>query len=271
LGEERYHPTEIRDDVEIDRLAKQASIFDPNTIRHLETIGVSEGWKCLEVGAGEGSIAKWLSSRVGPAGRVVATDINTKFLNRITISNLEIRQHNILKDELEEDYYDLVHCRKLLIHLPEPEKAVRRMADALGPGGWLLIEEDDWGSVISATVTDPYANPFTDAWVAWVDSLRKRGLVDYYFGRQVRGLVEGLGFTDVGQDGWTCILRGGDPFALMYGEACQRIVKPMIAEGILTQEQYETIQRGFVDSSLNIPWYTLFSAWGKKPVGERRN
>jgi hypothetical protein len=145
------------------------------------------------------------------------------------------------------------------------------MADAVRPGGWLLIEEDDWGSVISATVTDPYANPFTDAWVAWVDSLRKRGLVDYYFGRQVRGLVEGLGFTDVGQDGWTCILRGGDPFALMYGEACQRIVKPMIAEGILTQEQYETIQRGFVDSSLNIPWYTLFSAWGKKPVGERRN
>jgi hypothetical protein len=42
------------------RFAALAAIFDPGTIRHLQDIGISEGWRCLEVGAGGGSIAKWL-------------------------------------------------------------------------------------------------------------------------------------------------------------------------------------------------------------------
>jgi tRNA A58 N-methylase Trm61 len=76
------------------------------TIRHLETIGVAEGRRCLEVGAGSGSIAQWLSDRVGPTGKVVATDINLRFLNQINVPNVEIRRHDILKDELERNHYD---------------------------------------------------------------------------------------------------------------------------------------------------------------------
>jgi tRNA A58 N-methylase Trm61 len=117
LGEERYvHPTE-KDDVELSRLTAQADILDPVTIRHLKTIGVAEGWKCLEVGAGAGSIAQWLTSRVGPTGKVVATDIDLRFLSRISAPNIEVRRHNILKDDLETGHYDLAHCRLLLMHL----------------------------------------------------------------------------------------------------------------------------------------------------------
>jgi ubiquinone/menaquinone biosynthesis C-methylase UbiE len=63
----------------------QASIFDPNTFRYFETIGVAEGWKCLEVNVGAGSVAQWFSSRVGLTGKVVATDIDMRFLNRISV------------------------------------------------------------------------------------------------------------------------------------------------------------------------------------------
>jgi tRNA A58 N-methylase Trm61 len=69
LGEERYLYSDKKDEVEFNRLTLQASIIDPVTTRHLETIGVAEGWKCLEVGAGAGSIAQWLSKRVGPSGK----------------------------------------------------------------------------------------------------------------------------------------------------------------------------------------------------------
>jgi hypothetical protein len=64
LGEHRYLHSDEKDDEELSRLRIQERIIDPNTIRYLETIGVREGWKCLEVGAGTGSIARWLSSRV---------------------------------------------------------------------------------------------------------------------------------------------------------------------------------------------------------------
>jgi tRNA A58 N-methylase Trm61 len=98
MSEHKYIYSAQKDDVELERLGLQAGVIDPVTIRHLETIGVSDGWKCLEVGAGTGSIAQWLSTKVGTAGKVVATDINTGFLSRIAAPNIEIRRHDILKD-----------------------------------------------------------------------------------------------------------------------------------------------------------------------------
>jgi ubiquinone/menaquinone biosynthesis C-methylase UbiE len=69
-----------------------------------------------------------LISRVGPTGKVVATDIDIRFLQLLAAPNIEVRRHDILKDELEKGVYDLVQCRKLLHNLPEPEKALKRMA-----------------------------------------------------------------------------------------------------------------------------------------------
>jgi ubiquinone/menaquinone biosynthesis C-methylase UbiE len=215
LGEEQYFRLK-QDDEELERLRIQANIYDPVTIRGLERLCVRQGWKCLEVGAGPGTIVEWLSSEVGDSGKIVATDIDVKFLNRLSAPNLEIRRHDVLKDDLEEGLYDLVHSRKLLHHFSEPEKAVKRMAAAVRPGGWLLLEEDDHGSVLSVDVTNPSATSFRTIYGAVVDYYRKKGIVDFYFGRRVRGLVEQLGFIDVGQEGWTSMLRGGDPMADLY-------------------------------------------------------
>ena len=65
------------------RMAALPALYDPGTIRHLTELGVGEGWRCAEIGFGSGSIAEWLSRRVGPTGHVVATDIETKFLGPV--------------------------------------------------------------------------------------------------------------------------------------------------------------------------------------------
>ena len=54
------------------RLMALADVHDPGTIRHLAARGVQEGWICLEVGAGLGTITRWLSgvwARAWPRGR----------------------------------------------------------------------------------------------------------------------------------------------------------------------------------------------------------
>jgi SAM-dependent methyltransferase len=265
MSEHRYVHSVEKDQVELSRLSLQASIVDPVTIRHLETIGVSEGWRCLEVGAGAGSVAQWLSSRVGSAGRVVATDIDLRFLSRITASNLEIRRHDILRDELEKSHYDLVHCRKVLEHLPDAERALRKMADAVCPGGWLLVEEDDHGSRLSVDVTNPSPTPFGTAAKAILDTYRKSGMLDPYFGRRVRGLVEHLGFVDVAQEGWTCMVRGGDPVAQLEAAGLPAV----LAAGLFTKEQYELANHVFQDPTMYYPYMTMFCAWGRKPVEDR--
>jgi 2-polyprenyl-3-methyl-5-hydroxy-6-metoxy-1,4-benzoquinol methylase len=134
-----------------ERLAALEAHADPGTIRHLEALGVSNGWQCLEVGGGGGSIAEWLCRQVGPAGRVVATDINTRFLEALDLATLEVRVHNIVEDELEQGAFDLVHTRAVLFHLGQRQTALERMVSALKPGGWLLVEEPDY----SCFVADP--------------------------------------------------------------------------------------------------------------------
>jgi SAM-dependent methyltransferase len=268
MSEHRYLHSDVKDDVELGRLSLQASILDPVTIRHLETVGVAQGWKCLEVGAGTGSIAQWLLGRVGPTGRVVATDINTRFLNRLSVPNLEVRRHDILKDELEKAEYDLVHCRLLLVNLPSPEKALKHMSEAVRAGGWLLVEENDYGPMMAADADDPSASAFAAACKASNDFVRKKGIADPLFGRKVRGLVEGLGYEDVCNDGFSRINRGGDPMAQVDATTWLAGVKGFrIPEGDITWEEAEKTYRMFLDPTFYYTSYTMFSAWGRKPVG----
>jgi 2-polyprenyl-3-methyl-5-hydroxy-6-metoxy-1,4-benzoquinol methylase len=129
------------------RFAALSELFDEVSIHHLTKLGVRTGWHCLEVGAGSGSIAKWLADRVGPGGHVLATDIDTSFLRCIKSPNVEVRQHNIAVDALPEATFDLVHSRLVLNHVPQRDEALQRMISALKPGGWILVEDHDSGSM----------------------------------------------------------------------------------------------------------------------------
>jgi SAM-dependent methyltransferase len=265
MNEQRPISSTETEEEKLNRLRRLEAVLDPVTTRHLETIGVTEGWKCLEAGAGAGSVAQWLSKRVGSTGKVVATDIDTRLMKQLSIPNLEIRQHDIVNDDLEENEYDLVHCRTVLVALQEPEKALKRMADAVRPGGWLILEEDDYGSILSTDITNPAAAPFVAAWRGGIDLLRKMRILNPLIGRQVRGFVEQLGFIDVSHEGSTHINRGGDPMAQFDAATLQMSAKPLIAAGKLEQAQLDSILHLLQDPTFYYLGLTMFSAWGRKP------
>lgn len=61
---------------EYQRLDLMSKILDPWTKGYLRTLGLGPGWRCLELGSGNGSVAEWLCAEVGPAGTVTAVDVN---------------------------------------------------------------------------------------------------------------------------------------------------------------------------------------------------
>jgi SAM-dependent methyltransferase len=136
-----------RERAEDERLDLLEQLFDPGSRRRRDL--VQPGWRCLEVGAGRGSMAAWLAERAGPAGQVVATDIDTRYLARLDLPNLEVVQHNILDDPLDAlgpGSFDLVCTRLVLFWLAgRQEQAIGQMVACLRPGGWLIDEEGDWG------------------------------------------------------------------------------------------------------------------------------
>src|SRR5262245_40133453 len=120
---------------ERDRLGALESLFDGSSRRLLTGLGVGEGWRCLEVGCGAGGLALWLADTVGETGRVLATDLDTRFLDGQARTNLEVRTHNIVTDQVEEAAFDLIHARAVLEHLPDRQQVLKRLAAALRPGG----------------------------------------------------------------------------------------------------------------------------------------
>ncbi len=125
------------------RLALLERSLDPATFRRLETIGVSEGWRCLEVGAGGGTICQWLAQRVGVSGHVCAVDVDARFLRSFTYSQLEVREEDILRADLPHAWFDLVHTRWTLMHIPARDRVLDKLIDVLKPGGTLFLEEAD--------------------------------------------------------------------------------------------------------------------------------
>jgi 2-polyprenyl-3-methyl-5-hydroxy-6-metoxy-1,4-benzoquinol methylase len=144
MNEPNYILTETPTDIESTRLALLEQRLDPLTIGRLNRLDIAPGSRCLEVGAGRGSIARWLATRVGADGQVVAADVDCRHLAGLP-DTIEVRTLDIRTDTPEPEAFDLVHCRALLMHLPDPLDALRRMVAALRPGGVLLAEEGDYG------------------------------------------------------------------------------------------------------------------------------
>src|SRR5215467_8945805 len=251
------------EDFERKRLQYLQQMRDPVSMRRFERLGVQKGWRCLEVGAGEGSIAHWLAKQVGPHGNVVATDIDTRLLGKQHETNLEVRRHDILADELEQGHYDLIHTRAVLMHLSDPAQAVKKMAEALRPGGWLLLEEFDWISFGAVDEENPEAQAFTQKMQMMMKMLQSVHIMNMYIGRHLRSLLERLEFIDVDTEGLAGISRGGGPSTQFQLMNLQLAGPPLIGAGVLTEEDVALLRRLFADPSFYYVDGIFFGAWGR--------
>ncbi len=197
-----------------ERFPALTDLYDSETIRCLQAVGVAPGWHCLEVAAGGGSIARWLASQVVPDGRVLATDIDVRFLESLADPVLEVRRHDIIRDPMPETDFDLVHARLILVHLPERELALAKMASALKPGGWLVCEEFDSLSMPADPARHP-AERALKAQVAMQSIMAARGANTRY-GRDLAARMRTLGLDEIRAEGRMAIWQGGSAGARLY-------------------------------------------------------
>lgn len=248
------------------RLELKQRIQDPATIAYLDRIGVSRGWRCLEVGAGAGSIAAWLCGRVGSLGQVVATDLDATFLRELALPNLEIREQDIVTGDLEESGFDLVHTRDVLAHIQERDLVLTSMARAVRPGGWILVEEQD----VSTDEADPTAPEATRRLYARVMGaiyalLRDRGL-DPTYGSSVLGRLRALGFESLSAVGRCHTYTGGPDCESPHLPAFDRVAEPLIGGGHVTAEDFQAFLLLIHDPSFSWREGLTISTWGRHPL-----
>lgn len=145
------------DHAERRRLELLEQFHGPLTVSQLKATGVGPGWRCLEAGAGTGSITSWLAERVTPGGRVLAIDLETQWLEPLQSGTIEVRRGDITATQLPQDSFDLVLARMLLLHLPNPAQACRQLVAAVAVGGSVIIQDADFTTVALEGATDAEA------------------------------------------------------------------------------------------------------------------
>lgn len=222
------------DEVEIERrrLGLLAEARDPKTIEQLERCGVQEGWRCLEVGAGAGTISAWLGERVGSTGSVLSTDIDLRFHIDVP-DNVEVRVHDIVNDDLPGPF-NLIHARAVLQHIPEREAVFARLIAALAPGGWLVVEDGTFKSFGEQPVPEPYGKIHrlmaSAATTDWRDPELGLRLLDWFRNSEL---------VDVDLEGDAWVMRHGEAGGDWWFLAVERAGPRLVEYGLITTDEFD--------------------------------
>ncbi|MFB7777289.1 methyltransferase domain-containing protein [Streptomyces bauhiniae] len=240
-----------------------ASLFDPTTFRHLERLGVGPGWRCWEAGAGGTSVVSWLARKVGPTGTVLATDIDTSLLGTVARPPVEVRTHDVGTEEPPGRGFDLVHARLVLVHVPDRERALHSMIDALRPGGRLLIEDAD-PALQPLTCPDEHgpeerlANRLRQGFRRL---LAERG-ADLSYGRRLPRLLREAGLRQVEADAYFPLTS---PACTALELATVRQIRGRLVEaGLASDEDIDRHLANVAAGGMDLATAPMISAWGRK-------
>jgi SAM-dependent methyltransferase len=211
------------------RIAGMEALWDPGSRTLLDELGVGDGWKCLEVGAGGGSLVVWMAER---GASVTAVDIDTRFIESLASDAIDVRRVDIRVDELPQAEFDLVHARLVLEHLTDRTQILRRLAGTLRPGGWIVIEDYDWTNFAFAD-DDPSMTKVADAILTF---MQQAGF-DRDYGRRVVDEIAAAGFTDVRGEGRLRVIDSSSPGFDFFKLSFESLRGALVDAGMISKEE----------------------------------
>jgi ubiquinone/menaquinone biosynthesis C-methylase UbiE len=179
------------------RLNLLHNVYSPAGRRILLQAGLTRGMRVADFGCGVGAVTRMLAEMVGPSGSVTGIDAHGAQLKQasnickdVGLMNVSFLEADACATGLPRQWFDLVYCRFLLLHLPDPAACLREMREVLKPGGLLVVEDGDLASATSVPATA--FNAFGDLFGRLGPT---RGL-DYSLSRNLYHMVRDAGFSD---------------------------------------------------------------------------
>ncbi len=234
--------------------------LDPLTKRRIQRLGLGEGARCLEIGGGRGSITRWLAGVVGPTGRVIATDLQLGFLTEIDAPNVEVLRHDVRTDTFPPGSFDLIHTRAVLMHISPSVDLLRRIVTWLASGGWLVLEEPDFGMWIGDADSVWATAPQTHQ-VAFPSTALSQG-------RSLLRQVHQLGLINVGADAEIDIIQAGTDLAEFYQLSQAAQVVPKVQTGALSLAEATALVDRPGEEDFLACGFVHIAVWGQLPPAE---
>lgn len=184
-------------DAAANRLRILHNIYGPGARELLLRAGIRRGMSVVDLGCGVGMTTQLLAELVGPTGEVIGIDYSAaqveqaRALLPAKFFNVRFVEASATDTGLPREAFDLVYSRFLLIHLQDPESALREMQGLLKPEGIMTVEDGDLTSAGSEPPSklQEFSNLF--------GALGPRWGVDYTLGRRLFHMVLNARFSQV--------------------------------------------------------------------------
>jgi SAM-dependent methyltransferase len=254
----------------VGRLLMLDDIYAPAGKRGLLKAGLKAGMHVADFGCGVGAMTRNLAEMVGPNGRATGIDIHEPQLveaanqcARCGLSNVSFCKADACDTRLPDNMFDLVYCRFLLIHVPDPLACLREMKRVLKPGGIIFAEDGDLRSGGSApsSALDHFGGLF--------ERLGPRKGVDYRLGRDLYHLVKRAGFEGVEVDIYQpAYSRGRERVILKW--SIEEAGEGLIGAGLLTSSELEytldQMQTASDNPNVLVLMPRMSQVWGRKAM-----
>lgn len=251
------------------RLSGIEELWDSATMATLDHVGLGQGWRCLEIGAGNGSIARWLADRVGKSGEVIATDIDPSLIDGADRANLRVLRHDISSDVPLPGPFHVVHARLVLSHLPNRVEILHNLAQLCAFGGILVIEEFDWPNRLSAT--DSAGSGMSDAAGLYfkanqvVNDFMVENGYDPEYGARLPHDLRSCGLVDIDAVGNSRLIRGATTSVEFDRQAFLQLADRLTESGLLTRPDITQVLACLDDPNFLVLSPVLVTAWGRRP------
>lgn len=232
---------------------------DPLTLERIRSFGLRPGSRCLDLGAGQGSVAAGLAELVGPASVTAVDRRPAGALLELGAAGVTVVAASVADWSPGSERFDLVHARALLTHLPDREQVLARMVSWLNPGGWLLVTDPADFPLASS----PY--PIMRRSAEVLSELAAMMGTDPSWARRYPAQLDELGLVQVDADCRLRMMRGGTREALMLSRLYARAREPMIQAG-MTVTELDSIQSLLHSADyVDLP-PAVIRAWGRRPT-----
>jgi len=256
------------------RLRILHNVYGPGAREVLIRAGIKPGMRVVDLGSGTGMVTQLLAELVGPTGKVIGVDYSEEQVKKARellpagVSNVSFVAASATDTGLPKEAFDLVYCRFLLIHLTEPELALKEMFNLLKPGGIMVCEDGDLTSAGSEppSTLQEFSNLFGALGPKWG--------VDYTLGRRLFQMVIEAGFAEPGvtinQPAFT---RGENKRLLELSVA--EAGRSFVQAGLVTHEELgQTISemcRATDDETVMAIMPRMSQVWARKPTSGSAN
>ena len=252
----------------VGRLLMLDDIYAPAGKRGLLKAGLLPGMRVADFGCGVGAMTRNLAEIVGPKGSVTGIDLHEQQLREAGnlceacgLSNVSFWKADACDTRLAENTFDLVYCRFLLIHLPDPMACLHEMHRVLKPGGIIFAEDGDLlsGGSTPSSALDHFGGLF--------ERLGPKKGVDYRLGRDLFHLVTRAGFLaieiDIYQPAYS---RGRERVFLKW--SIEEAGDGLIEAGLLTRNELEytldQMQTASDNPNILVLMPRMSQVWGRK-------